>query len=535
VKKARPFLVAETPRAGRWNGCLLVPEDSEITPAKAAPYFEDARKIPEGENYLAVSREVTQPTTGRVGSEYLLLAGVDVRALGPVRKEEVSRVMNKLLDDLEDLVVRTIRWDELPQASLVKCPGMSGWLEKLGHLKPSKDQRPRPVRRRGWSVAAKLKEFVGPLVLLCFCVAAFCSVGWGPLKAWWNDQANAQPITPPGKVGNLEGNKANPHSKTEKDNQALEQEADRWLKDLKLTHSAKDGTPPGPDANVRRLTTELENRFLLRAVLEKRQKQRQESKGEDPRERLHNLLQDVILSDSSSGVPPDERPRRANHELLRLLEQRNDAFKSVGKLYGDLESEEDMHFGFFAQKSDDQSIFPANNVEKFRELSKKAVQLIERMHAYYESKPEPLDDNLKELRRKSIGQENESCQALTSAAKSSWKFYTPDDLQGIDLIGSICGNINEGYHGVKLHPVVGTRNQLEANPEQPSSKAKQLKAVLEDFKSRKENYVNKIETIILKADLPRKEVFAALKELADAIEGYLNSEGTPGSSPTPRP
>jgi len=32
----------------------------------------------------------------------------------------------------------------------------------------------------------------------------------------------------------------------------------------------------------------------------------------------------------------------------------------------------------------------------------------------------------------------------------------------------------------------------------------------------------------LKADLPRKEVFAALKELADAIEGYLNSEGTPG-------
>lgn len=508
MKKARPFLVAETPRAGRWNGCLLVPEDSDISPAMAAPYFEDARKSLEGEDYLAVSRMVTQPTTGRVGSEYLLLAGVDVGALGDSRKAEVSGVMNELLDRLENLVVRTIPWDELPQASLVKCPGMSEWLKSLGDLKPSKNQRSRPVPRRGWSVAAKLVAlFVGLSVLLLF------GVRWHPLKPWRNDPAHARPNPPEKKDRTPEIKKAN---------QPLDQEALRWLTELKIKNENKDPTPAPPDANVQLLTTELEKRFLLSAVL----KERQESKGDDPKERLHNLLKEVILSDSSSRMPPEERSRRAEHDLPHLLAPDRDYLKAVKKLYSEVGSEGDMRFGFFAEKSDDQSIFPGRDVAAFRKVSKKAVQIIKRMHEYHDSKLKPFDESLKKL-WDLIQREDESCQALTRAAESSWNFYTPDDLQGIVLIDSICGKINEGYDGGKSLPEVGTRNEPKANPEQ-SFKAKQLKAKLEGFKSRQKEYHHTKEVLFEELVRPRQAVYAALEELAHEIGKYLNSERTPG-------
>ncbi len=91
----KPCLIAETPRAGRWNGCLIISEGTQIDHATAVRYTTEARKLRQGSNfcqgsnYLMVSREVKQPTTGRTGDELLILAGIVPKSLSGDQKDKL--------------------------------------------------------------------------------------------------------------------------------------------------------------------------------------------------------------------------------------------------------------------------------------------------------------------------------------------------------------------------------------------------------------------------------------------------------------
>ena len=69
-----PLLIAHTPRAGQWNHVALLPPGEHPHGIDVAAFLS----VPSGagDNYLAVSAEVEQPTTGRKGREVLVLAGV---------------------------------------------------------------------------------------------------------------------------------------------------------------------------------------------------------------------------------------------------------------------------------------------------------------------------------------------------------------------------------------------------------------------------------------------------------------------------
>ncbi len=138
----KPCLIAETPRAGRWNGCLIISEGAQIDHATAVQYTTEARKHSRGRDYLMISHKVEQPTTGRTGDELLILAGIVTTSFSPTQIEELESLLHGFLDDLGELVVQTIEWDEDRQPSIIERPELSTWLNKLPlvHARADKKQ-----------------------------------------------------------------------------------------------------------------------------------------------------------------------------------------------------------------------------------------------------------------------------------------------------------------------------------------------------------------------------------------------------------
>lgn len=68
-----PYLIAMTPRAGRWNHRYLVPPDLNLTSEVLGRLTRMADQQPQGPAWIAVSQEVQQEGGGRVGQEMLIL------------------------------------------------------------------------------------------------------------------------------------------------------------------------------------------------------------------------------------------------------------------------------------------------------------------------------------------------------------------------------------------------------------------------------------------------------------------------------
>jgi hypothetical protein len=115
------FLLAQTPRAGKYNHRLIAPPNLEaalIRHVSAAP-----------EQYgLVVRREVAQ-TSGRKGEEWLALIGVNVAQLSASQQANLEK---KLTDTLE---IRFENWRKTQQWSgssdIVRLETMHDWLKDL--------------------------------------------------------------------------------------------------------------------------------------------------------------------------------------------------------------------------------------------------------------------------------------------------------------------------------------------------------------------------------------------------------------------
>ncbi|MHB1035012.1 MAG: hypothetical protein ACYC35_15240 [Pirellulales bacterium] len=123
-----PFLIAETPRAGKWNHRFVVPLGKNVEQSEASCWCDLAAREPEGEQHLAAVRDVPQETTGRVGKEILVLANVPVRALsGAARKKVKDRLQDLLQSRLERLVTREMDWDRVGETLIVERAELAEW------------------------------------------------------------------------------------------------------------------------------------------------------------------------------------------------------------------------------------------------------------------------------------------------------------------------------------------------------------------------------------------------------------------------
>lgn len=127
-----PYLIASTPRAGRWNHRLIVAESEQYDGLNLQQLVSMAREPLEGPAWLAVSQSVKQFSSERMGEELLILGDVDIASLSPSQKKEIKRQLQQYLEiDLNTLIKNEVDWDQEGKVDPVKRPELSRWLENF--------------------------------------------------------------------------------------------------------------------------------------------------------------------------------------------------------------------------------------------------------------------------------------------------------------------------------------------------------------------------------------------------------------------
>ncbi|MDQ5911384.1 MAG: hypothetical protein QG599_3481 [Pseudomonadota bacterium] len=106
-----PFILIETPRAGKWNHRHIVAPG--IPQQAYLDIIETARQKSEGDNFLAVghNNKVKQFTTDRYAPELLILAGIDTKRLSKNQKQALQDSLTSLLSSVDKLVTENIDWN----------------------------------------------------------------------------------------------------------------------------------------------------------------------------------------------------------------------------------------------------------------------------------------------------------------------------------------------------------------------------------------------------------------------------------------
>lgn len=126
---ARPFLLAQSPRAGNKNHRYLVSKGSELDEGAAVNLIAAAQKNPYSTDYLSVRKcGVQQVDGGRTGDEVLLLGGINATLLKNKKKEKVLNCLKQHLEDLNGIIGK-INW-ESRIGLLVEDETFSRWLDE---------------------------------------------------------------------------------------------------------------------------------------------------------------------------------------------------------------------------------------------------------------------------------------------------------------------------------------------------------------------------------------------------------------------
>ncbi|MBU0484325.1 MAG: hypothetical protein KKB30_07410 [Proteobacteria bacterium] len=131
----KPFLIAETPRAGNRGHRFIVPTGLEISSSDLELFFQKATRQNRGRNFLSVNRQVKQLLTSgsvRTGTETLMLAGIETAALNPQEIDNLDKTLQKRLIDLEQLVTTEINWEKDGQNTMVIRKELTDWSRENG-------------------------------------------------------------------------------------------------------------------------------------------------------------------------------------------------------------------------------------------------------------------------------------------------------------------------------------------------------------------------------------------------------------------
>jgi len=155
---SRIQLVAETPRAGKWNHRFIVSPTCNLSDSEVAKVVATASRSPQGEDYLAVSVEAKQVLSGRTGTEILVLTGIEVNKLSDSQRQRVMVQLKQWLADLATLVTEKIDWEqEIEESGLVKRPELAEWEKYFSDLplvkkrRLSQSERKRRTNRLMWA------------------------------------------------------------------------------------------------------------------------------------------------------------------------------------------------------------------------------------------------------------------------------------------------------------------------------------------------------------------------------------------------
>lgn len=122
-----PYLIAITPRAGRWNHRYLVPPDLSLSTEVLGRLTRMASQQPQGQAWLAVSHEVQQVGGDRTGQEMLILGDLDVDSLTPEARERLQEFLRQRLHDLGELIAHGVEWEQEGRVDPVIRPELADW------------------------------------------------------------------------------------------------------------------------------------------------------------------------------------------------------------------------------------------------------------------------------------------------------------------------------------------------------------------------------------------------------------------------
>jgi hypothetical protein len=192
-----PILIAETPRAGKWNHRYIGPQGSEISSDQAATIFESVRASENrgGDNYMAITSGPVRQVDGtsRIGVETLVLYGIDTRKLGPNEKGAVKRELTALIDQLAILVTEQIQWDTEGTDLVVKRKELAEWQSFFSRLPtisadlPGTSDEKRKRKKCGWIV--KMTAIGAGMAIASFLFAQIFVSGLG----YFSGRENSKP------------------------------------------------------------------------------------------------------------------------------------------------------------------------------------------------------------------------------------------------------------------------------------------------------------------------------------------------------
>lgn len=171
-----PLLIAQTPRAGRWNHVPLVPPGGPV--AVAAAYLGAEADGRSGDNFVAAAAEVTQPTTGRSGREVLMLVGLAVPA--GVEREALRAWLLARLPAL-GAAVAAFDWDG-HSGGAAELPELAHWRDEAVAafgLGPHPTHTAGPPEPGGAPLA---RVAAGPVLALAF--VGFLLLAAGVARRW---------------------------------------------------------------------------------------------------------------------------------------------------------------------------------------------------------------------------------------------------------------------------------------------------------------------------------------------------------------
>jgi len=157
-----PFLIAKTPRAGRWNHRYLVPQAHLHTDQEHLMDWMAAANSPDSEDrLLGVKRTVLQQS-GREGEEALVLVGIDLQKLDTEQRETLTGQLYEYLRQLGTWVEQ-FDWDRHGQDMVVHLAALDEWGQAFKDL-PSVEltiKKTTPKRRLWGSVVLVSILFLG--------------------------------------------------------------------------------------------------------------------------------------------------------------------------------------------------------------------------------------------------------------------------------------------------------------------------------------------------------------------------------------
>lgn len=173
------IVFAVTPRAGRWNHRYLVPVSAHWSEGDLVQWSDQAGRRTGGERCLTVSRDVRQSSTGRTGTERVILCDPRLSALRdhPRTARAVREKLQACLEQMDTLVTEQIDWTETGERLVIQHPCLNQWQRELDDELAPLPSEPQGTRSPGNGVAIATRVTITVALIIALGMTAWGLTG----------------------------------------------------------------------------------------------------------------------------------------------------------------------------------------------------------------------------------------------------------------------------------------------------------------------------------------------------------------------